>query len=112
MNRGCFVQAQFPGGHVLKSSAFFLLAGLLASSTHAQQLDSATKWATGTQTDFVVTPNVLYLKANNVEIHLDLVTPSKPSVPKPTVVYIHGGGWLESTKEAALLRMLPYLPRG
>lgn len=97
---------------MLKSSAMFLLAGILASATHAQQLDSATKWATGTQTDFVVTPNVLYLKANNVELHLDLITTSKPSVPKPTVVYIHGGGWLESTKEAALLRILPYLPRG
>ena len=97
---------------MLKSSAMFLLAGILAFATHARQLESATTSATRIQTDFVVTPNVLYLKANNVELHLDLITTSKPSIPKPTVVYIHGGGWLESTKEAALLRILPYLPRG
>jgi acetyl esterase/lipase len=97
---------------VFRTGAMLLFAGILAGTIHAQQSDPATKWATGAQTEYIVTPNVVYQKANNVELHLDLITTSKPTVPKPTVVYIHGGGWLEGTKEGALLRVLPYLPRG
>src|SRR5208282_1579371 len=83
------VQAQEPGGHVLRRGAMFLFAGILAGTINAQQTDPATKWATGAQTEYTVTPNVVYQKANNIELHLDLITTSKPTLPKPTVVYIH-----------------------
>jgi acetyl esterase/lipase len=97
---------------MLKRIGMILFAGALAGTAHAQQLDPATKWATTAQTEFKVTPNIVYQKANNVELHLDLITTGKPIVPRATVVYIHGGGWVEGTKEDALLRVLAYLPRG
>ena len=61
-----------------------------------------------------VAPNITYLTADGYESKLDVMTPSwvvtQPKVP--TLIYIHGGGWVGGTKESNVLRTLPYLEMG
>ena len=59
-----------------------------------------------------VTTNVVYHTANNYENKLDVYTPAEPGPPRPVVVVIHGGGWVEGTKEDRVLEMMPYLQMG
>ena len=57
-------------------------------------------------------PNVVYHIANNYENKLDVYTPGEEGPPRPVVVVIHGGGWVEGTKEERVLEMMPYIQMG
>ena len=59
-----------------------------------------------------VQPNIVYHTANNYENKLDVYTPADASAPTPVVLVIHGGGWIEGTKEERVLEMMPYLQMG
>jgi acetyl esterase/lipase len=61
---------------------------------------------------YEVHPNIVYHTANNHENKLDVYTPVETSAPRPVVVVIHGGGWVEGTKEERVLEMMPYLQMG
>jgi acetyl esterase/lipase len=63
-------------------------------------------------TRYEVHPNIVYHTANNYENKLDLYTPAETGPPRPVVVVIHGGGWVEGTKEERVLEMMPYLQMG
>jgi acetyl esterase/lipase len=56
-------------------------------------------------------PNITYVKANGWEGKLDVYA-QRGTVPAPTVLYIHGGGWVQGTKEQNVLNLLPYLAMG
>lgn len=58
-----------------------------------------------------VVPNVVYERANGWEGKLDVYA-RRSTTPTPTVIYIHGGGWVRGTKESYQLRLLPYLAMG
>lgn len=58
-----------------------------------------------------VAPNITYLTADGYESKLDVMTP-RGQGPVPTLIYIHGGGWVGGTKESSVLRALPYLEMG
>ncbi len=57
-------------------------------------------------------PDVVYGSANNTPLKLDIWYPRDNDRPTPTVVYIHGGGWIFGSKEGAVYQLLPYLERG
>ncbi len=57
-------------------------------------------------------PDVVYGSANNTPLKLDVWYPRDNDKPTPTVVYIHGGGWIFGSKEGAVYQLLPYLERG
>jgi len=59
-----------------------------------------------------VETNIVYHVANNYENKLDVYRPAEASQPTPVVVVIHGGGWVEGTKEERVLEMMPYLQMG
>ena len=59
-----------------------------------------------------VVPGVTYLTANNWEAKLDVYAARNPARPSPTLIYIHGGGWVGGSKEGSLLNLLPYLEMG
>jgi len=61
---------------------------------------------------YKVEPNIVYHTANNYEDKLDVYTPADAKAPTPVVVVIHGGGWVEGTKEERVLEMMPYLQMG
>jgi acetyl esterase/lipase len=56
-------------------------------------------------------PNVVYERANGWEGKLDVYA-QRGQTPSPTVIFIHGGGWVQGTKEASMLTVLPYIAMG
>jgi acetyl esterase/lipase len=57
-------------------------------------------------------PDVVYGSANNTPLKLDIWYPRDNPNPTPTLVYIHGGGWIFGSKEGAVYQLLPYLEKG
>jgi acetyl esterase/lipase len=62
--------------------------------------------------DYQIVPNIVYGVADNFETRLDLYRPRGDRGPLPTLIQIHGGGWVGGSKEANALRFLPYLEMG
>lgn len=60
-------------------------------------------------------PNVIYERSNGWEGKLDVYAQRTPpnSGPVPVVIFIHGGGWVQGTKEGSVLQgVLPYVAMG
>lgn len=83
---------------------------LLSASLCVGQSDAAAFAARLTR--YEVYPNIVYHIANNHEDKLDVYKPVDDSQPAPVVMVIHGGGWIEGTKEDRVLEMMPYLQMG
>ena len=61
---------------------------------------------------YEVHSNIVYHTANNYQNKLDVYLPPGVTNPVPVVIVIHGGGWIEGTKEDRVLEMMPYLQMG
>lgn len=96
---------------VRTGAAVALFIGLAGGTSHAQSATGASDWAVNLQSDYSVSSNVVYLRANNVELRLDIYAP-RTEEPAPTFIYFHGGGWVAGAKETSVLRLMPYLERG
>ena len=73
----------------------------------------AQQWLAAYFDKYTITPNITYKSVHGLDLKLDLYTLREPQGPNPTVVYYHGGGWVEGTKEEAILwALLPYMLRG
>ncbi len=88
-----------------------LLALPLLLASHALPRDSA-EFAALVGSGYGVSSNITYKTASNVELKLDVYARRDRSTPRPTVIYIHGGGWVGGSKEAAMLSLMPYLEMG
>lgn len=78
-------------------------------SVHAQYSGTAA-WTAQLSSQYRVTTNITYSIANNYECKLDVYARRGP--PAPTLIYIHGGGWVSGTKDNATLGIMPYLEMG
>lgn len=87
----------------------FRLLPLLASMCMAQA-DAASFAADLFR--YRVETNIAYHTANNYQNKLDVYLPPDATAPTPVVIVIHGGGWVEGTKEERVLEMMPYLQMG
>jgi acetyl esterase/lipase len=85
---------------------------LLSAGTIRAQLPEPAAWAARVAFQYDVLPNIPYFTANNRDLRLDLYLPTGAAAPNPTVVYIHGGGWVRKNKEIYALHVLPYLEMG
>lgn len=94
----------------IRTLTLLALAALLtlASSPRAvaQEMN---EWAVTLGSEYDVIPNITYSRANNTDLKLDLYLPKERSAPVATVMFIHGGGWVEGAKEVDTLNLLPYL---
>ncbi len=61
---------------------------------------------------YLVFPDVTYGTANNYQMKLDVWQRADQKTPVPTVIYIHGGGWIFGDRTGATLWFLPYLEMG
>ncbi len=91
--------------------AIFAITVAAPGSAHAQLSDTES-WASHLSNTYRVVPNVTYGVANNRENNVDLYLPRETDGPTPVLMYIHGGGWVGGSKEANVLRLLPWLERG
>ncbi len=69
-------------------------------------------WSVDLMQDYWVVPNIVYSTANNYDCKLDVYANRATKERTPTIVLIHGGGWVAGTKEGTLLWMMPYLEMG
>lgn len=84
----------------------------LSAGTARGQVSDSTAWAIRIANQYRVVPNITYLTASNWDAKLDLYLPRNVTSPNPTLIYIHGGGWVQGSKETAALTLLPYLEMG
>ncbi len=92
--------------------AFVVMILVSGSGAVSAQLSETTSFLANVSNQYRVVPNVVYHVANNYENKLDLYLPADPSGPTPVLMMIHGGGWVQGTKESQVLRLLPYLEKG
>jgi acetyl esterase/lipase len=89
------------------------VALMVAGPIHANaQLGETSAFLAHVSNQYRVTPNVTYHVASGHENKLDLYVPRDANGPTPVLMYIHGGGWVGGSKEANVLRLLPYLEMG
>lgn len=69
-------------------------------------------WAVEVGQNYRLVPDVTYLVADGYESKLDVIAPRDATQPLPTLLYIHGGGWVGGDKDAMFLHFLPYLEMG
>jgi acetyl esterase/lipase len=91
--------------------ATIIVTCLLSLPSHAQSGEAAT-WATLLQNHYLVYPDQNYGTANNVQLKLDVWQNKDAKTPLPTVLYIHGGGWIFGDRTGAVPELLPYLQKG
>jgi acetyl esterase/lipase len=88
----------------------YVILGLAASASWAQLTEVESKAAT-LAGDYHVTPNVVYLTANDYQAKLDVYQPAGENA-HPTLIYFHGGGWVSGSKETSFLETVPFLEKG
>ena len=88
-----------------------LLASSLLLACPAFPRDAA-EFAAWVRNEYAVRANITYKTASNVEQKLDVYSHRDTSTPRPTVIYIHGGGWVGGSKEGTILSLMPYLEMG
>ena len=91
------------------------LAVLLAVAPQALGGDKVSpkeEWVATLFSRYSVRTDITYLVADNWESKLDVYRPWRATSPTPTVVYIHGGGWVAGDKSVRPLYFLPYLEMG
>lgn len=96
----------------MRKLALLALLGFMSIPVRAQQLSPEAKWATQTGVEYQIHPDIVYKKANQFECKLDVVSAADKFRPRPTLIYIHGGGWVGGSKEGSSLRTLPFLAEG
>jgi len=89
----------------------FLVAFLVLFTTSCFAQTDAAAFAVSLW-DYHVYPNIVYHTANNYEAKLDVYTPPGNGAPTAVAVIIHGGGWIEGTKESRVMEIMPYLQMG
>jgi len=87
------------------------LAVLLPQIALAQLSPQAT-WATHAANEYQIFPNITYSVNNNYESKLDIYKRRDATLPQPTLIWIHGGGWTGGSKEAAVMSLMPWFEMG
>ena len=77
----------------------------------AQDGDTARDWASLVGQRFRIERDVVYKTAGGFQAKLDYYI-RYDNRPGPTILYIHGGGWANGSKEQYALWFLPYLQLG
>jgi acetyl esterase/lipase len=95
----------------MRMGALVVLLALAAATPLASQMSDAADAAVTIAATYRVVPNITYHVADGYESKLDVYVP-RGAGPHPTLIQIHGGGWVGGTKEGKSLRLLPYLEMG
>jgi acetyl esterase/lipase len=96
----------------MRGAGCAILLLLLTISVAMAQSQPSSAWATDVGSRYWVQPDIVYQGANNQSLKLDVWYQHDVKTPSPTLVYIHGGGWIFGTKESSVLQFLPFLEKG
>ena len=95
--------------NTLRAPLIFLVILTFAVATSAQDQSA---WATDAGSRYWVQPDIVYQGASGQSLKLDVWYQHDVKTTSPTLVYIHGGGWIFGTKESSVLQFLPFLEKG
>lgn len=70
------------------------------------------QWAVTSANEYRAVPNVTYLTANGYDAKLDVYARTGTDTPRPVLINIHGGGWVNGTKEGDLFHIMPWIEMG
>jgi len=90
-------------------SVLCLLTFVISASAQEQP---SSPWATDAGSRYWVQPDIVYQGSSGQSLKLDVWYQHDVKATSPTLVYIHGGGWIFGTKESSVLQFLPFLERG
>lgn len=93
-------------------TVIFFLTTLLCAGLSAAQIRSENRWSELAGSRYIVNPDVVYGVANNYPLKLDLWRNQSATGPVPTLIYIHGGGWVFGDRTGAFPQLFPYFERG
>jgi acetyl esterase/lipase len=88
-----------------------LFLGASAAFSCAQS-ELVNEWTATVGSHYIVHPDQTYGFQSNIALKLDVWELKENEKPLPTVIYIHGGGWLYGDRTGALPQLLPYFARG
>lgn len=99
---------------IRSSYVFALIVVLLAVclTTGQAQAPPSDKWTDYAAGEYDILPNITYSTASNTELKLDLYLPKNRNSPISTLLFFHGGGWVDGQKERNTFFLLPYLSLG
>jgi len=115
------LQRAFYPGYLMRSTRVritTILVGVVitvfanACLTHGQQIDPPLRWATASAYEARIYPNIIYGVGAGHELKLDVITAGPDRLMRPTLIYIHGGGWSGGTKEEYQWFTLPFIAAG
>ncbi|MCU1261289.1 MAG: Alpha/beta hydrolase [Bryobacterales bacterium] len=89
-----------------------LVAFLAVSGALSGQESDAWRWAALFANRYSFHQDLVYGVANNIPLKLDVWGRHDAATPVPTVIYIHGGGWVFGAKAGATSLLMPYLQKG
>ncbi|MDQ2949107.1 MAG: alpha/beta hydrolase [Acidobacteriota bacterium] len=84
---------------------------LSSACMQGQDAQSARDWATLVGQRYEIVRDVVYKNIGGFQAKVDVYT-RYDRKPGPTMIYIHGGGWANGSKEQYALWFLPYLQLG
>jgi acetyl esterase/lipase len=91
-----------------------IIVGIFVWSAHPAQSQQTSQnhWAETASFRYGVDSDITYGVFNNTPVHLDVWQNHAAAGPVPTLMYIHGGGWVFGNKDGAVNLFLPYIERG
>lgn len=92
-------------------SVLLLFSAFTAVTLQAQS-QTPLEWSELVGNHYIVYPDQQYGFQNNISLKLDFWAPKDNDKPLPTVIYIHGGGWLLGDRTGAEPQLPPYFDRG
>jgi acetyl esterase/lipase len=96
----------------IRTFAALTLAFIAAGSWTAALAQDSTSWAATASVRYRLVPDLTYLTADGQDLKLDLILPRDVTAPAPLLLYIHGGGWVQGSKEGSDLALLPWIEQG
>jgi acetyl esterase/lipase len=91
--------------------AIIIFCFTLATSSCLAQSDAIFRWAVAVS-GYRFFPNIEYKEAQGQSLKLDVIAIEPLSQSRPTLLFIHGGGWVNGTKDETTLAPLPFLAQG
>ncbi|MBZ5604177.1 MAG: alpha/beta hydrolase [Acidobacteriia bacterium] len=89
-----------------------IAALLIFAASASAQLSPQETWAVQSQNHYAIRANIVYGTWSGYEAKLDVYQRRDAQGPQPTVMFIHGGGWVLGTKEASVMSIVPWLEMG
>jgi acetyl esterase/lipase len=100
---------------MLKRLSLSLLAAVVCVAVPSAQQPSELQASVALFQRVRTVPNLVYERANGWEGKLDVYAQrtAQNGAATPVVIFIHGGGWVQGTKEGSMVRgVLPYIAMG